>query len=126
MKTTLIFILSGLLLCGCSQKHAASARPATDLVEAGKNVTWSDGYVLFVAKRDGLSLEGIRVVQTLPNGQTTISSDKGRLQPVCSTWKNENGVVISTNTLQVDLQDAFFQGVTTQAAFKGFTVYLHQ
>jgi len=85
MKTTSIIILSGLLLCGCSQKQASSARPAIDLVQAGKDTSWhSEGndYVVHVTKRDGTSLEGVTVTITFPSGKTqTLSSDAATLSP---------------------------------------------
>ena len=82
MKNTLTVLLSGLLLCGCSQKQASSARPAIDLVEAGKDIAWRDGSVLHITKRDGTSLEGIQIIKTTPDGQrTTLTADTGTLSP---------------------------------------------
>jgi len=125
MKNILLILLSGLVLCGCSKKHAVSSRPASELVEAGKDVAWSDGYVLHVASRDGVSLEGIRIVKTETNGQVAmITADKGTLQPQAATLRKD-GVIISTNTLMLTLQDAHFQGVTTQT-IKELTLSLHQ
>ena len=69
MKHTLTVLLSGLLLCGCSQKPATSARPAIDLVEASKNVAWSDGYVVSIGKRDGTALEAVVVSKTGSDGK---------------------------------------------------------
>ncbi len=73
MKNTLTIILSGLLLCGCSKK------PAIDLVQAGKDTSWNHGsYDLQVAKRDGDSLGGIRLVLKTSSGQDTIiTADTG-------------------------------------------------
>ena len=78
LRITLIILLSGLAFCGCSHKHDAATRPAIELVEAGQDLTWADGIVLHVTKRDGSSLEGIQIVRTALNGQqTTIVADKG-------------------------------------------------
>jgi len=79
MKFTLSFLLSGLLLCGCSQKPAAAARPAIDLVEVGHETVWNGGYVLHVSKRNGTSLEGILVTETTPDGKNiTLNADTAR------------------------------------------------
>ena len=82
MKTTLTVLLSGLLLCGCSQKQASSAGPAIDLVQAGKDIVWQGGTVLHVTKRDGTSVEGIQIVTTSSKGEkTTITADTGTVSP---------------------------------------------
>ena len=101
MKTTLTILLSGLLLCGCSQKQATSARPAIDLVEAGQDIAWQGGYVLHVAKRDGTSLEGILITKTASDGEkTTITADTGTLSP------GSVGNATDDNTVQIALQNA--------------------
>lgn len=70
-------------LTGCSMhSRAASTRPAIDLVKAGKDVAFPEGYILHVAKREGNSLEGIRIRVTSPDGQTKeITADQGTIQP---------------------------------------------
>ena len=108
--------------------HETSARPASELVEAGKDVAWSDGYVLHVAKRDGSSLEGIHVVHKNFNGQvTTIIADKGTLQPG-STTIAKNGVVTTTNAVTIILLEAQFQSTTMNQpqVIKELTLVLHQ
>jgi major membrane immunogen (membrane-anchored lipoprotein) len=79
MKYTLTFLLSALLLCGCSQQHAGYS--TLDLVQAGSDLTLNDGhYVLHVEKREGSSIQGVKIVATAPNGvQTIITSDKGNV-----------------------------------------------
>ena len=62
MKNTLAVLLSGLLLCGCSHKQAAGESRAIDLIVAGKDVAWGRGAVLHIAKRDGSSVEGVRLL----------------------------------------------------------------
>ena len=82
MKNTLTIMLSGSLLCACSQKQATSVRPATDLVEAGKDITSFGGCVIHVTKRDGTSLEGVKITTTGADGQkTTVTADTGTLSP---------------------------------------------
>ena len=78
MRITLIILLSGLAVCGCSHKHDAATRSAIEMVQSGQDTSWADGYVLHVVKRDGSSLEGILIERTAPNGQkVTIMADKG-------------------------------------------------
>jgi len=80
MKNTLTIILSGLLLCGCSQKQVSSAVPAMDLVQAGRDISWRNGCVIHVLKRDGASLEGIQIITTSADGEkTTTTADTGTL-----------------------------------------------
>jgi hypothetical protein len=82
MKNTLIVLLSGLLLCSCSQKQASSAGPAIDLIQAGKDITAFSGSVIHITKRDGTSLEGIQIISTGADGQkTTTTADTGTLAP---------------------------------------------
>jgi hypothetical protein len=82
MKTTLTIILSGLLLCGCSQKPATVARPAIDLVESGKDIAWHDGFILRVAKRDGMAIQGVQITGTTPDGQkVVVTAETGALSP---------------------------------------------
>jgi hypothetical protein len=82
MKSTLAILLSGLLLCGCWQKPASSARSAFDQVAAGGDTVWHGGWVLHVTKRDGAALEGIRITMTADDGhKATITADTGTLAP---------------------------------------------
>jgi hypothetical protein len=82
MKTTSIIVLSGLLLCGCSQKQGS----AIDRIQAGKDTAFGDSVVLHVAKRDGTSLEGVSISAKLPSGQTqTLTADTATLSAVTNT-----------------------------------------
>jgi len=63
-------ILSVLLLCGCSQKHTTHVDQSIDIV-AGKDIAVRDR-VVSVQKRDGNSIQGIRIVRKLPGGKETI------------------------------------------------------
>jgi hypothetical protein len=103
MKNTLTIILSGLLLCGCSPKQASSSsRPAIDLVEAGKDIAWRDGYVLRVTKRDGTSLEGIQISAMSAAGQTTMSADTGTVSPVVEgNVMNDSSVIITLHNARM-------------------------
>ena len=78
MKNTFTVILSGLFLCGCSQKQATPASHTIDLVQAGTNELWklSDNrdIILSVTKRDGNSLEGVRLSHIAPDGHKSIST----------------------------------------------------
>jgi hypothetical protein len=76
MKNTLIIFLSGLLLCSCSHK----ADRAIDLVVAGKDIDWSRGVLLHVAKRDAMTVENIQLLVPLSNGHKgLITADTGTL-----------------------------------------------
>ena len=105
---------------------ASSAHPASDLIVAGKDVAWSDGYVLHVTKRDGSSLEGIRVIHNDASGRvTTITAAKGTVAPG-STTITTDGVVTSINAVMIILQDACFQNATTNQVIKELSIVLHQ
>lgn len=115
MKTILTILLSGLLLCGCSQKQTTSTDtpkdatpadtakqaptgPAIDLVQAGKDTTWRDGYVLHVTKRHGTSLEGVTISAKLPTGQTqTFSADTATLSAVPNATDDSSVMVTLHN-----------------------------
>ena len=47
-----------------ARKKGASKGSAIDRVQSGQEVAWADGYVLTVAKREGGSLEGVRIVNS--------------------------------------------------------------
>jgi hypothetical protein len=84
MKNTLTIIISGLILCGCSQKQATPSARAIDLVLAGTNEVWiqSDNKesILNITKRDGNSLEGIQITGTTPDGhKSTCTADTATL-----------------------------------------------
>jgi hypothetical protein len=93
MKYTLVILLSVVILSGCSKKQAPPARPAIDLVEAGKDIPWRDGYVLHVQKRDGTSLEGITISGMRVGGHNqTMMADTGTVALVVAT----NGTIDSS------------------------------
>ena len=80
MRNMLTVLLSGLFLCGCcSQRQASQPAPAIDRVQSGSDTAWDHGeYVLHVTKRDGSSIQGVKIVAKAPDGlETTITADKG-------------------------------------------------
>jgi len=82
MKTTYIILLSGLLFCACSQKQAASASRAVELVKAGRFAKWRDGSVSFAAKHDGSSLGDIQIWQAASDGlDTYLRAESGTVSP---------------------------------------------
>jgi hypothetical protein len=125
MKTTLTVLLSGLLLCGCSQKPATSARPAIDLVEAGQATAWQAGCVLHVAKRDGTALEGIQIIKTAADGQkTTFTAATGTVSPGSTAdAQDENFVTFSLHNVQVEKHDKTRKTLDTA---KEMTIALHK
>jgi PBP1b-binding outer membrane lipoprotein LpoB len=151
MKNTLVILLSAFLLFGCSNKHAddgdrqpetrqslqqstqgprvqdqaPSAVPAIDLVKAGEDVAWSDGYVLHVARRDGASLGGIRITCKGKDGQvTTTTADKGT---VSNSGAAESHGVLYTNFVRITLENAHAQGADgTVKGYKQARFFLHQ
>src|SRR4051794_17128131 len=83
-----------MIIAGCSNHSpTASPPPAIDLVQAGKDVKFPGGYVLHVTKREGSSLEGIRVLVTPSIGQASeITAETGTIQsgtPEHSNFENQ-------------------------------------
>ncbi len=75
--TTVLLLLGGLLVCGCS-RNAPGAVLAPALVQEGKTVTWSDGRKIHVQRRQGNKLEGIRFVQGSLGGlQRAVEAERG-------------------------------------------------
>ena len=114
MKTASIIVLSGLLLCGCSQKQASSSGPAIDRVQAG-DTSWPDGptvYTLHVTKRDGTSLVGVSISAKLPTGQTqTVSADTATLSAVPNATDDKSVMITLHNAkMLVDSQSSALGG----------------
>jgi len=76
-------IIPLLLLLGCCAVSAQTTNAFTntntppssraiDLIQVGKDTTWTNGYVLHIDKRDGSLIEGVRLVSKTPNGQEEI------------------------------------------------------
>jgi hypothetical protein len=108
MKITLLVLLSGLLLCGCSQKQEPLTGTAIDLVQAGKDISWSNGEVLHIKKRDGSSLKGIQFSSTDGHGQKiTVTADTG------TVTSGSLDDAADTNAVRITLYNA--KPVTTNA-----------
>lgn len=68
-------------VCGCSRGHKKSARSPLDRIQAGRDVSFGQ-YIVRVAKRQGTTVEGVRVVSRERDGRTaTITATKGTLSP---------------------------------------------
>ncbi len=123
MKNTFTILLSGLLLCGCSQKQAASTAPASDFIQAGRDIKCNRGSsVLHVDKRDGNSLTGIRyVLGAGTSSEEVTTADTGTLTPlaqskdghifmvqlVLHSWKDKYGAHDGQDTsIALDGRDA--------------------
>jgi hypothetical protein len=103
MKNTLTIILSGLLICGCSQKQATSPN---DFIQAGRDTKCNSGLcVLHVTKRDGDLVSGIRcVIDPGKKTESVLTADTGTITPlgtndghvilvklVLHSWKDKDG-----------------------------------
>jgi len=86
------------VLAGCS-KHSptASIISAIDLVQAGKDIEFDGDYLLHVTKREGSSLENIRILVTTPDGQVReITAETGTIRSGTPENSNlENQVTIT-------------------------------
>ena len=121
MKTTLTILISGLLLCGCAQRQATSAHRAIDSIQAGKDVVWNNGLVLHVTKRDGDSVQGIRIVSRTSDGQeTTTTADTGTLSP----GSVENPADI--HSVRITLGNAQSQSATTHTTAETMMLVLRK
>jgi hypothetical protein len=104
MKNIFHILLSSLFLFGCSKR----AVPAVDLVKAGKDIVWneSDGStnVLHVDRRNGDSLEGIRVVHTGKDGTVIMTADSGKIYAYPS-GQDRIGGVLYTNFAKIALEN---------------------
>ena len=122
MKNTLIILLSGICLCGCSKR-------ASDLLVAGKDIKWTDNYghtavtnVVHITKRDGSSIEGIRLVMTDGTGAiTTITADRGSLDT--NIVDAPLGGIDYTNVVGVTLEDAQLQDAKTNQTIKSYSFF---
>src|SRR3569832_1974506 len=95
MRILCTLILAGVYLCGCSRGRDTSSQSLLDRVQPSRDVSFGH-YVLHVDKRDGTSLEGVRIVSTEPDGQiTTITASIGTLSQVAER-----------STITIDLRGA--------------------
>ena len=104
MKNTLSLLLLGLLLCGCSQKHAsstASTVPAIDLIQPDNDTSWTYFSNLHVTKRNGDSLEGVTITFKSPeptfNGTQTLTADTATLSAVTNVTDGSEVIITLHN-----------------------------
>lgn len=118
MKPAFGIVLSALLLGGCSPKYTVYVDQSADIV-AGKKSVW-EGFVVSVKKRDGNSIEGIRIVSRKPDGTETITTaDTGtvtlgpnqRVEAPPTGAKTSDGlrVVVIRNSVTLILTNALVQ-----------------
>jgi uncharacterized lipoprotein YajG len=116
MKTTLTIIMSVLFLCGCSKKPVVAVvvpgKPAIDFVVSGKDIKFGS-VTLHVTKRDGSSLEDIRIVDTTGGQLVTMTAPKATLLPG-----------VNSDVVQVVLHEAHIQKGMQTGDVKGFPVNL--
>jgi hypothetical protein len=80
MKVFTTLVLLGFLLGGLWQSHGAPPRSALDRVIAGKTNSFG-GDLLYVEKREGSSLEGVRIVSSKRGQTMTVTAKKGTVSP---------------------------------------------
>jgi hypothetical protein len=79
MKTLIATVLVVLCLCGCSPGNDTRSQSPLDRVQPGRDGSFGN-YIVHVEKREGSSLEGIRILSTEPDGLTaTVTANKGTL-----------------------------------------------
>jgi hypothetical protein len=117
MKTTFTILFLGVILCGCSKKHAASAR---DLVVASKDITWRNGVVLHVKQRDGASLTGVVIVSKLPTGQPQIVSADTATLSADTNATDDKSVMITLHNVWIQV------GSTTRNSGEDYSMSLHE
>lgn len=126
MKPTIISVLLlSLILCGCSEKQSASARPAINRIRAHTETTWAGGYVLHVDKRNESSIEDIRIVAAPSNGpKTIITADSGTISA------GANGTVTDQHTVKLTLHNVRIEkDVQTRkivSTTTNMTIFLHE
>ena len=98
---------------------------------AGKDIKWIDDYgytaitnVIHIAKRDGLSIEGIRLVTTDGTGAITkITADRGSLDT--NIFSAVLGRTDYTNVVSVTLEDVQLQDAKTNMTIKSYSFFFH-
>jgi hypothetical protein len=108
----LLFVLCGLFLCGCSRDHAGAVL-APQLVQEGKTVTWADGRLIYVQRRQGNTLSGVRLVQKgMAGPDRTVEAEHGLIS------RDADG-----RTVRVTLYDAVIRsGASPAGTLKEFSV----
>lgn len=127
MRAISSIILLALLFSGCSQKRTAHVDQSVDIV-AGKEIVVRD-HVISVKKREGSSIEGVRIVRREPDGkETTITADTGTLtqapkqsveaQPTDAKTQERLRVFVVQNSVTIILSNAFVQTKTQSGTTK--------
>src|SRR5215469_3301038 len=109
MKMTLTILLLGLFFCDCSKSLAVES-PAVALNQGGTNTLIQPGtdvrlkgygmsYIIHVAKRNGSSIQGIRLVSKKEGEEITYTADTGTVS------ESSDG-----NSVTITLFNAKFQG----------------
>jgi hypothetical protein len=123
MKYTLVIFSLAIFAFGCSPPQPS------DFVVAGKDVTWSDGggnvtHVMHITKRDGLTLEGIRKVDTYRTGEIkTTTADRGRIDTNMAMIVTDG--VTNMNTVSIFLEKAQVQDTKTNRIFERLGFVFH-
>ena len=115
MKTlsqAFLYAFCGLLLSGCSRDYAGAIL-APKLVKEGETVTWSDGRLIYVQRRQGNTLSGVRLVQKgLAGPDRTVEAEHGLIS------RDTDG-----RTLRVTLYEAVVRtGTRRSSTLKEFSV----
>lgn len=98
MKSTLTILLLSLSLLGCSQKQTALTGSAIDRIQPSKDISFGS-YVLHVEKREGASIEGVRITSREPNGQiATVTAERGTL----SQAANRSFITVVLHDAQIE------------------------
>ncbi len=117
MKLARSILLWGLLLCSCSP----GVPSAIDLVQAGKDTEWRSGYVVHVDKRQGNSLEGIRIRFRSADGETrTFTAHTGT---VASGWHRD---VADKRVVTLTVDNPTIQSATATITNRVAYVVLHR
>lgn len=110
MKNKLTIYLLAVILSGCAEKRTKYV-DQTIRIEAGKDITIRN-YVLNVKKREGNSVEGIRIISNGNGNEITITADIGILTEGSEQriemppTKNKPRVVIITKSVKLTLTNA--------------------
>jgi hypothetical protein len=116
----IVLALVTMILAGCS-KHSptASTHRAVDLVQAGKDVEFGDGFVVHVTKREGSSVEGIHVHFPHSDGPASeITAETGTIEPGIPDYSDyENQLMYDKNQVTIWLYNATNVTGTTNQTF---------
>jgi hypothetical protein len=118
-----------MVLTGCSgHSPKASTRPLIDSVQAGKDMEFPGGYVLHVTKREGSSVEGIRIHFPHPSGPASeITAETGTIQPGLADHSDyENQLMYNKTQITITLFKAKNVTGPTNATFARQVIVLYK